>query len=204
MLTKGGGVSKNSSSQEIVSEKEEISSATSKTDEYTKEDNQVIEYFNEIETNVDEVLNSEAVENAKDKLKGTFITVVDFIFYDAEIKGIKFDDLTEGAKQNILETATSIDNKIMIKFPNYKEDISSTTSKAYTKASEVIKKGANNIKEFSKEKLGEENYNAIKDVKDELVYYTKEAFGIVGDAVSTIWDKGKDKVKNWYQNIKNN
>lgn len=179
-------------------------SSTTKTEKFTTEDQEVIVYFNELKENVDEVLNSETSESIKDSLKGTFITVVDFVFYEGEIKGIKFDDLTEGAKENILETATTIDNAIMTKFPNYKEEINSTVSVAYNKASELIKKGANNVKEFSKEKLGEENYNAIIDAKDELVYYTKNAFDIVGDVAITIWDKGTEKVKNWYETFKNN
>ena len=133
-----------------------------------------------------------------------FVTIVDFIFYDAEIKGIKFDDLTEDAKQNILETANTIDSKIEKSFPGYKETISDKTKSAYNKASEVIKKGDNSVKEFSKEKLGEENYNAIIDAKDELVYYTKNAFDIVGNVTSNLWEQGKSKVKSWYEKFRNN
>lgn len=174
------------------------------TVDYTSDDKVVIETFNDINEEIDVMLQSEENETIKEKAKGTFITIVDFIFYDAEIKGIKFDDLTEGAKENILETAHLIDSKIENKFPNYKETISDKTSNAYNKASEVIKKGANNVKEFSKEKLGEDNYNAIVDAKDELVYYTKNAFDIVGDVTSNLWESGKSKIKTWYENFKNN
>ena len=170
---------------------------------YTSEDKEVISYFENIEQNIDNELNKEKSENVKDKLKGTFITIVDFLFYDSEINGIKFDDLTEGAKQNILETVSSIDNKIMTKYPNYKEEISSTTKSAYNKASEVIKKGSENIKEFSKEKLGEENYNSIINAKDDLVYYTKNAVSIVGEFAGSIWETGKSKIKTWYENFRN-
>lgn len=172
--------------------------------ELTSEDKEVLRYFDEIKNNVKEVINSNKTEEVKDKLKGTFIGIIDFIFYDGEIGGIKFNDLTDGAKQNVLETATTIDNAIMTKFPNYKEDISVMVSGAYNKASELIKKGATNIKEFSQEKLGEENYNAIIEAKDELVNYTKEASSIVSDIASDIWDKGKTNVKNWYESFKNN
>lgn len=194
------------SSESSVSENKpnEESKTTNQTEPLTTNDNEVIAYFDELELKVEELLNYKGIQDAKDKLKGIFITIVDFIFYDGEINGIKFDDLTEGAKQNILETASSIDNKIMTKFPNYKEEISSTVSNAYNKASELIKNGANNVKDFSKEKLGEENYNAIKDAKEELVYYTKNAIDIIGNAASTIWNTGKEKVKNWYENFKNN
>ncbi|MBE6138872.1 MAG: hypothetical protein E7173_03990 [Firmicutes bacterium] len=171
----------------------------------TKTDEEAIAYFNTLKQNVDNTLDSSNQnDDVKAKLKGTFITIVDFIFYDGDINGIKFDDLTDGAKQNILETAAIIDNSIMTKFPNYKEDISSTVSIAYKKASELIKSGANNIKEFSKETLGEDNYNTIIGAKDELVSYTKEAIDIIGDFAGTLWDKGKGKIKNWYENFKNN
>lgn len=196
----------NLTANENSKQEETIENKTSSTvdEELTIEDKEVIAYFNELKINVNEVLNSEEVEIVKDKLKGTFITVVDFIFYDCEIKGIKFDDLTEGAKQNILETASMIDNVIMTKFPNYKKEIGSTVSNAYNKASELIKNGANNISDFSREKLGEENYNAIIESKDELVDYTKNALDIVGDVAGTIWDKGTENIKNWYENFKNN
>lgn len=175
----------------------------SNNEAYTSDDMEVINYFNDIEKSVDAELQNESNQATKDKLKGTFITVVDFLFYDSEIKGKKFDDLTEGAKQNILETVSSIDNKIMTKYPNYKEEISSTTKSAYNKAGELIKKGANNVKEFSKEKLGEENYNAIIDAKNELVYYTKNAVSIIGDIAGSIWETSKSKIKTWYENFRN-
>lgn len=175
----------------------------SNSETYTSDDMEVINCFNDIEKSVDDELQKESDESVKDKLKGTFITVVDFLFYDSEIKGIKFDDLTEGAKQNILETVSSIDNKIMTKYPNYKEEISSKTKSAYNKASELIKKGANNVKDFSKEKLGEENYNAIINAKDELVYYTKNAVSIIGNIAGSIWETSKSKIKTWYENFKN-
>lgn len=184
---------------------ENNTSASAETKEYyTENDKTVIATFDNIEKDVDNLLQGEKTESTKDKLKGTFVTVVDFIFYDAEINGIKFDDLTEGAKQNILETANAIDSKIEKKFPGYKETISDKTKKAYNIASEVIKRGANSIKDFSKEKLGEENYNAIIDAKDELVYYTKNAFDIVGNITSNLWEQGKLKIKSWYEKFRNN
>ena len=196
----------NHTKEEIPSEK--VTSTENKIVEnsnnsYTSDDIEVINYFNEIESSVEVELQNETDESIKDKLKGTFITIVDFLFYDSEINGIKFEDLTEGAKQNILETVSSIDNKIMSKYPNYKEEISTATKSAYNKASEIIKKGANNVKEFSKEKLGEENYNAIIDAKDELVYYTKKAVNIIGNVVGSIWETGKSKIKTWYENFRN-
>ena len=191
--------------EEKVTNSENSTPKLSETKEqYTENDKAVIATFDNIEKDVDNLLQGEKTESTKDKLKGTFVTIVDFIFYDAEIKGIKFDDLTEGAKQNVLETANTIDSKIEKNFPGYKETISDKTKSAYNKASEIIKKGANSVKNFSKEKLGEENYNAIVDAKDELVYYTKNAFDIVGNVTSNLWEQGKSKVKSWYEKFRNN
>lgn len=173
------------------------------TEEYSSVDEKAIETFNSIEEDIDNILNSETVNNAKDKAKGVFVTIVDFLFYDSEINGVTFDELTDSGKQKVLEIASSIDNKIENKFPNYKETISETAKEAFDKASELIKKGANNLKEFSKEKLGEENYNAIVDVKDEIAEYTKEAIDIIGDVGSDLLDSGKEYIKNWYENFRN-
>lgn len=169
---------------------------------YTANDKEVIGYFKSVSDKVDDTLNDGNSETVKDKLKGTFITIVDFIFYDSEIKGIKFNDLTDGAKQNILDTASMIDSKITAKFPNYKEEISTKTKAAYNKASELIKRGAANMSQFSKDKLGEENYNAIIDAKDELVYYSKNAVSLIGNVANSIFTKSKSKLKSWYENLK--
>ena len=172
------------------------------TTTYSNNDEIAIQTFSNINNEIDSVLNSENIENAKEKAKGTFITIVDFIFYDSEINGVTFDELTNEGKQKVLELANKIDTKIENKFPNYKETISDTTKKAFNKASELIKKGAYNLSEFSKEKLGEENYNAIIDAKDEFIDYTKQAIDIIGDVGSNIFENGKEYIKNWYENLK--
>lgn len=192
---------RNNTSTEIINNSSQ--QTNKETSDYTTDDKEVINYFNSVETKVDTVLESESVTTAKDKLKGTFISIVDFIFYDSEINGIKFNDLTEEAKQNILDTASTIDSKIMTKYPNYKEEISDKTSKAYKKASELIKSGANKISDFSKEKLGEENYNSIINAKDELVHYTKNAVDLIGNIAGNIWESGKSKIKTWYESFSN-
>lgn len=172
--------------------------------EYTNTDMNAIETFNNMEKEVDTLLASKDKESIGDKAKGTFITIVDFIFYDGKIGGVQFDELTEAGKQKILSIASSIDSKIENKFPDYKETISDKAKNTFHKASDLIQKGAHNIKEFSKEKLGEDNYNAFIEAKDDLVYYTKKAFSIVGNTASKLWNTGKDKVKNWYENFKQN
>ena len=62
----------------------------------------------------------------------------------------------------------------------------------------------NLLKEISKEKLGTDNYNAIIDAKDDLVFYTKNAISIIGNVSSKLFNKSAYYIKDWYENLKKN
>lgn len=173
---------------------------TIKNDNYNEKDNIVIDELNNTLKIIEE---STRDENFKDKASSTFISIVDFLFYDGTIKGISFDELTEKGKEKVLEIACKIDVKLEEKCPGYKETISNSTSKAYQKASEIIKNGAKNINDFAKNALGDENYQAIIDAKDELAKYSKDALNFVTGAGSKVFNDTKDKLNEWYQNFKN-
>lgn len=173
---------------------------TIKNDNYNEKDNIVIDELNNTLKNIEK---STRDENFKDKASSTFISIVDFLFYDGTIKGISFDELTEKGKEKVLEISSKIDVKLEEKCPGYKEKISNSTSKAYQKASKIIKKGAKNINDFAKSALGDENYQAIIDAKDELAKYSKEALNFVTGAGSKVFNETKDKLNEWYQNFKN-
>ena len=166
-------------------------------------DNIVLEEVENLKNNIEKILKSETVTDFKQDCKDVFVTLVDFIFYDGEIKGITFDELSDEAKQELLKEVTIIDNLIMKVFPNYKEEISNTASSAYNKASEIIKKGSENIKDFAKDKLGEENYNKIKDFKDKIKDSASDVWEDTKTDASDLYEKAKDKVKNWYENFRN-
>ena len=201
IITESKEEDQNNSSNEPNNEIED-NNAQNSTVNYSNDDETVIQTFNNLNEEINNILNSENVENAKETAKGTFITIVDFIFYDSEINGVTFDELTDEGKQKILELANKIDTKIENKFPNYKETISDSAKKAFNKASELIKKGANNLSEFAKDELGEDNYNSIIDVKDEFIDCTKQAIEIIGDVGSNVFNSGKEYIKNWYENLK--
>lgn len=173
---------------------------TIKNDNYNEKDNIVIDELNNTLNNIEK---STRDENFKDKASSTFISIVDFLFYDGTIKGISFDELTEKGKEKVLEISSKIDVKLEEKYPGYKEKISNSTSKAYQKASEIIKNGAKNINDFAKSALGDENYQAIIDAKDELVKYSKESLNYVTGAGSKVFNNTKEKLNEWYQNFKN-
>ncbi len=166
---------------------------------YTNTDNKVID---KLSTALDDIKNSEVTESFKDSCKATFIKIVDFLFYDGKIGDVTFKELSESGKEKVLAIASDIDNAIESKVPNYKETISDKTKNAYNEASKLIKKGSVSLDNFMKEKLSEENYNAIIDAKDDLVYYTKNAFEFVKDNGGKIINNAKNKLAEWYKTLK--
>ena len=175
---------------------------TSETITYSSNDEVVI---NSLENSLTKINNGDGSDSSfADSAKGVFVSIVDFLFYNGEISGVTFDELTDSGKQKVLEIASKVDSAIESKIPGYKETISDTASKAFNKASEIIKSGANNLNNFAREKLGEENYQSIIDAKDELVYYTKNAINFLGDVGGKVFNSVKDKLDSWYQDFKNN
>ncbi len=180
------------------------SGSTSSNEEqttYSEKDIAVITELNTLEKNTDELLASND-KSIGDKAKGIFIDLVDFCFYDGEIKGYTFNELTDKGKSQVLKIVNRIDEKIEKKFPNYKDNINAKVSKALNKMSELIKKGANNLNEFALDKLGVEYYNNMIEEKDELVKYTKNALNLFKNFGSSLWNKTTTKLKDWYENFK--
>lgn len=193
-------------------EKEEVKNMNeNKSENNVKNDNNTVKYsnndnlvINELNSTLESINEAKSDKDFSEKAKATFISIVDFLFYDGTINGVTFNELTTSGKEKVLELANKIDTKLEEKSPGYKDKISSGTSKAFNKASEVIKKGAKNINDFAKEALGNDNYNSIIDAKDELVKYSKNAFSFVRGVGSKLYSNTKDKLNEWYQNFKNN
>lgn len=166
---------------------------------YNEIDSAVLDEFSAIGN---EIIDSRYSSDFLDKGKMYFIYCVDFLFYDGEIKGVKYSDLSDMAKQQLINDIITIDDLICSKFPNYKETISDNSSAVYSKAGEIIHSGYTSIKDFSREKLGEDNYNKIGEYKDLFIEQTSEDWDEFTDIVGSGCDKGKSKVKEWYENFK--
>lgn len=132
------------------------------TTESTSVDEQILNIINSDKEVIEYYVSTEDIENVKKYGKEFFIKMVDFIFYDTEINGVKFNDLKEETKQEIYDTFCNIDALIMMVAPNYKENI----GEKY----EIVKDFTTNIYYTSldkiKEAIGEEDYNKIKEIKD--------------------------------------
>lgn len=184
----------------VISNTKEIKPVKEEKIEYSDKDKKVIEVLEEA---YNDISNSEVTEKFKESAKATFVNIVDFIFYDGTIRGVTFKELTSNGKEKVLQLANSIDSKIESKVPNYKSKISNTTSKAYENASDLIKKGSSNLNDFLKEKLSSENYNAIINAKEDLVYYTKNVTSFVKDHGSKLFSNLKTSLSDWYNKYKN-
>lgn len=151
-------------------------------------DTEEFDYFDQAKKEIKELIESEQVEQAKEKGKEYFITGVDFIFYDKEMNGVTFDDLTEEGKKVTLENLETIDGWIMEIAPDYKDKI----GEKYQVVKDFVSTTYYDVLESIKESLGEENYSAIQEKKNEIK-----------ESITSTKDKALEKVSDWYQNFKN-
>lgn len=161
--------------------------------ETTKSETELINYFQATSLSLDNSNNQEDL-TLREKTKNAFVSIIDFIFYDKEIKGYKFKDLTLKTKLQIIKIATSIDNKIDKYFPNYKDIIKDKYSNIKSKLVSLYMKTAVDLCD----KVGEYTCNQAKsDFKD-----MKDSFGFTWSLIKEIVLNGSSKVKDWYQSIR--
>ncbi len=170
---------------------------TEAVNDITPEESMILEHFENLGNDIKNYIDSEEL---LEKGKAYFIYCVDFLFFDEPINGVTFSSLSDSVKQQILENIADIDALICTKYPDYKETISDKYNYIYGNAIELIRKGSMNIKDFSKEKLGEENMEKLDELKESF----KEQVSDNYDDLSELADKGKEKVKSWYEEFKQN
>ena len=145
------------------------------------------DYFSSDLSSIEEFIQQERIEEAKSKIKDVFITGVDFIFYDEPIKGVYFDDLTAEGKEitmNSIDTIGDLGDEFV---PNWREGLSEKYQVASDFVSDIYLSVLDKIKNY----LGEENYHALGDIKNQ-----------VGDDFREGKDNVKESVKSWYQKFK--
>lgn len=170
----------------IVNKQEEI-----KISEIIPEEPQTIDnftFFKDAKQEIITYIESEEFETLKEKGKYYVTTGIDFIFFNQPINGIYFEQMTTELKKDILRDVKSLDEAIIAYYPDYKEDISSK----YQIASEFISDKYLDILDSIKEYLGEENYNAVGEIKDQ-----------VKEDVSKKTEEGIEYIKDLYNSWKN-
>lgn len=164
-------------------------------------------YISEINNEVEEITNQDSLtKEEQNVLKNTFITLTDFIFYNGEIKGKTFNELTTTAKESVISLYEKIDSKIESKIPNYKETIKDTSKKTYKNIKEKLTSLKDDLLLKYKTEIGEENYQEQEELIDESISTMKESFSPVIDTIvdksKEIYETAKEKTSSWYQEWK--
>jgi hypothetical protein len=132
--------------------------------------------------------------NIGDNIKEEFIKVIDFIFYEGEIKGYKFKDLSGSAKLKVLSMALYFDNRIEVYFPGYKESVSSKTKRAYKNCKVMIIASYLNLTT----KICSNNEDLCKSAKDNF-NELKIIFDLTWDLINDLANDGLNNVRDWYE-----
>lgn len=155
---------------------------TTKKKDIKNADENVVAYFNnEVNT---------ADTKSKGTLKNAFIKVVDFIFYDKDINGYYFKDLTASAKLKVIGLALKLDNIIDSHFPGYKDELSSSYNKA---KDNLITFYLNLTSEFCK------NNDSICESAKNDFSLLKESLNLSWDVIKNLAKSGTNKLKEWYE-----
>ena len=155
---------------------------TTKKNDNKSADDEVLAYFNNQVNTAD--------DKSKGTLKSTFIKVVDFIFYDKDINGYYFKDLTASAKLKVISLALKLDAIIDKHFPGYKEELSSSYNKA---KDSLITLYLNLTSEFCKN-----NGATCESAKNDFALL-KESLNLSWDVISSLAKSGTTKIKEWYE-----
>lgn len=190
----------NYNNQNIITENHNKITIDNETNEIKNNDEIIISYFEETEKEIENIINSDN-ENIKQKISEKVVILIDFLFYDGEIKGIKLDEITDETKDILLDIILKIDTKVEEKIPDYKTTISDKCSTALNWLKEKANNGIVKIDDFLNEKI--DNYDKIKEGFNEVIENTKDDFEEVKDIASDGFSKIKEYYENWRENVRN-
>lgn len=185
--------------ESVINEQSSNINENNMTDQKTKEINEdnIIEEFLTMQQQINNTVYDKA-STFLSKVGDKVATMIGFIWYDEEIKGVTYKELSETAKNKILSIYYSVDAKIENKIPNYKDKI----KYKYKVISNFIKDKYDDLKynvdSWLLDTLGKEKYN-------EYLEMTKELKEGANNSVQDIKDVGtfyKEKIKEWYQKKK--
>lgn len=181
-----------SGNKETTTKKQTTIKTTTTTKASVKDkDSIVLDYVSETSS---EIAGYEKLDKFKDTAKNGFIKIVDFIFYDGEIKGVTWDELSNSAKAKVVYYALKIDNKIDSKWPNYKEELSSKFKDVKAKLLAKYMDLTTSICEKHSVEC-EQTKSDFNDLKTSL----NITWSLLKKAFSYGYDKTTTYLKNWYE-----
>ena len=168
------------------------------TEEVTTEsksvDDEIIDNINDDKNKIELYVTKEDYENVKKYGREFFIKMVDFIFYDKEIKGYTFSELSDNTKIKVIALALKIDSKIEEYIPGYKKSISSNGNKIYTDVKDRL---VSSYLDLSVKicSNNEEGCNKAKDIFSDI----KDNCKIGWSFIKKLASDGGNKLKDWYE-----
>ncbi len=189
----------------------------------------IVEDLNNQAVLLTEDISSDVGDDLNAKIKDTFTSFVDFIFYGEEINGMTFDELTDEAKEATLDTFYNLDQFIEGYYPNYKEEVVELSKDTASTLVDLAKTGKDNVVAYAEEKLEPETIDKITEYKDIIVDttvdawesaepYVEDAKDVVVDAwesaepyvedakdvVVDTWNDAVDAIDGWYREWRDN
>lgn len=143
--------------------------------------------LNYVKSTENDIVSYSETPTFKERAKASFIKIVDFIFYDGEIKGVTWNEISNKAKAKVVYYALIIDNKIDNKWPNYKENTSNKLK---------------DIKERLIAKYMDLTTNICSNHPNECAQ-TKEDFKLLKKSLNLTWDIVKSAFKYGYDKTTN-
>ena len=136
-------------------------------------EDEFVEYLKDVLNEIKKTISKKNLtETDKELLKNTFIDFADFIFYDKEIKGYKFRELSITSKKSVIKYFQTIDNEIEKVFPKYKKSIKKISNKTYSnlkkKADKLLEKYANEIKTTVENKVKKSSKSIFSKIKNAI------------------------------------
>jgi hypothetical protein len=150
-------------------------------------DAQILSYFDKKYRELQEAINNTDAEEIRKKGKELFITFADFIFYDKEIYGITYDELSDGVKEQIYNDFSTIDSLVEEYSPGYKDDLADKYNTVKDFVSPYYYQAIDKIKEA----IGNDNLEVLDDYKN-----------TAKEDISELYEDSKETVKILYENWK--
>ena len=130
----------------------------------------VVKYFEKEKVILDDFISSNDLEHIGSKGRNAFIDFTDFIFYNNEIEGYKYDDLDDETKQQVYGKFCYIDYLVCTYDPNYKNEL----DYEHIKLTEYISKDYYNKVPEIKEFITPKKIDSVYSEEDLLNYFTNE------------------------------
>lgn len=145
------------------------------------------DYYSSDLEEVSQLIDQNQIDLVKEKAKEVFVSGVDFIFYDGNISGVTFDELTEEGKEVTIDNLSSLGSMVDEVVPGWREELGERYRIASSFVNSIYLSGIDSIRGY----LGDENYEALQNIKEQ----------ILGD-VSNTYDNAKEHVKSWYEEFR--